>query len=177
MVVLLTNQIYAGKVHYQGQNYPGEHAAIIEERVWQRTQRMLDQNKHSVRHAHIGAGTHEVDKAPARVENPLKRAPRITRLLALALKFEGLIHQGVIKDYAELARLGQVSRARVTQIMNLLNLSAHTQEQILAWTEAAPGTESVRETTVRALSSEVNWSRQRELWRKGLPPISTSRDT
>lgn len=176
VVVLLANRIYAGKVYYQGQTYPGEHAAIIEERVWQRTQRMLQENKHSVRQAHDGAGTHEVHKALARVENPLERVPRITRLLALALKFEGLIHQGVMKDYAELARLGQVSRARVTQIMNLLNLSAHIQAEILAWTEAAPGTESVRETTVRALSSEVRWSRQRELWRKGLPPISTAPD-
>jgi DNA invertase Pin-like site-specific DNA recombinase len=176
VVVLLANQIYAGKVYYRGETYPGEHAAIIEERVWQRTQLMFQQNKDSVRQAHDGAGTHEVEEALARVENPLERAPRIARLLALALKFEGLIHQGVIKDYADLARLGRVSRARVTQIMNLLNLSAPIQEQILAWTEAAPGTEIVRETTVRALSSEVSWSRQRELWRKGLPPISHARD-
>jgi DNA invertase Pin-like site-specific DNA recombinase len=176
VVVLLTNQIYAGKVYYQGQTYPGEHAAIIEERVWQRVQRILQENKHSVSQAHDGACTHEVEEALARVEIPPERAPRITRLLALALKFEGLIHQGVIKDYAELARLGQVSRARVTQIMNLLNLSAHIQGEILAWTEGTPGTESVRETTVRALSSEVSWNRQRELWRKSLPPISTARD-
>jgi hypothetical protein len=74
----------------------------------------------------------------------------------LALKFEGPIHQGVIKDYAELARLGQLSRARVTQIMNLLNLSAHIQAEILAWTEVVPGAQSVRETTIRALSSEVS---------------------
>lgn len=176
VVVLLTNQIYAGKVYYQGQTYPGEHAAIIEERVWQRVQRILQENKHSVSQAHDGACTHEVEEALARVEISPERAPRITRLLALALKFEGLIHQGVIKDYAELARLGQVSRARVTQIMNLLNLSAHIQGEILAWTEGTPGTESVRETTVRALSSEVSWNRQRELWRKSLPPISTARD-
>jgi DNA invertase Pin-like site-specific DNA recombinase len=175
VVVLLANQIYVGKVYYRGETYPGEHAAIIEERVWQRTQHMLQENQRAFRQAHDGAGTHEVEEALARVENPLERAPRIARLLALALKFEGLIHQGVIKDYADLARSGRVSRARVTQIMNLLNLSAPIQEQILDWTEAAPGTEIVRETTVRALSSEVSWSRQRELWRKGLPPISTSR--
>jgi len=96
-------------------------------------------------------------------------------LLALALKFEDLIHQGVIQDYAELARLGQVSRARVTQIMNLLNLSAEIQEEILAGTEAAPGTRGVRETTVRALSAEVSWSRQRELWRKTSTRLSSPR--
>jgi len=174
VVVLLTNRIYAGKVHYQGQTYPGEHGAIIEERVWQRVQRMLQENEGPARPVHPRAGRHKVEEAPAGVENSPERSPRIARLLALALKFEGLIHQGVIKDYAELARLGQVSRARVTQIMNLLNLSADIQEQILAWTEAAPGTESVRETTVRALSAEVSWTRQRELWRKGSPRISTA---
>jgi len=174
VVVLLTNRIYAGKVHYQGQTYPGEQGAIIEERVWQRVQRMLQENEGPARPVHPRAGMHKVEEAPAGVENWPERSPRIARLLALALKFEGLIHQGVIKDYAELARLGQVSRARVTQIMNLLNLSADIQEQILAWTEAAPGTESVRETTVRALSAEVSWTRQRELWRKGSPRISTA---
>lgn len=93
----------------------------------------------------------------------------------MALKFEGLIHQGVIEDYAELARLGQVSRARVTQIMNLLNLSAEIQEEILA--DASPDTRGVRETTVRALSSEISWPRQRELWRKSstCPPTERSR--
>jgi site-specific DNA recombinase len=169
VVMVLTNRIYAGKVYYQGQTYSGEHAAIIEERVWQRIQRLLQEKECSARPVRHRAGTHKVREAPARVENP---PPRIARLLALALKFEGLIHQGVIKDYAELARLGQVSRARVTQIMNLLNLSVEIQEEILAWTEAPPGTENVRETTVRALSSEVSWSRQRELWRRSSTPES-----
>jgi DNA invertase Pin-like site-specific DNA recombinase len=175
VVVLLTNRIYAGKVHYQGQTYPGEHAAIIEERVWHRVQRMLKENECSAKQVHR-AGTHKVEEAPARVENLAERAPRIARLLALALKFEGLIDQGVIKNYAELARLGKVSRARISQIMGLLKLSAPIQAEILAWTEAGPGTESLRETTVRALCSEVSWSRQRELWRKHLAPVSIAPD-
>ena len=45
------------------------------------------------------------------------RVPRIARLLALALRFDGLIRSGAVRDYAELARLGQVSRARITQII------------------------------------------------------------
>jgi hypothetical protein len=93
------------------------------------------------------------------------RLPRITRLLALAVKFEGLVQQGVIKDYTELARLGKVSRPRVTQIMNLLNLAPAIQEQILSW--ARNDTDqyrSIRESTVRELSSEANWSRQRTRW-------------
>ena len=33
-----------------------------------------------------------------------KRLPRLTRLLALAVKCEGLVRSGAIPDYAELAR-------------------------------------------------------------------------
>jgi hypothetical protein len=92
-------------------------------------------------------------------------ARRITRLLALAVKFEGLLQQGVVKDYAELARVGQVSRARVSQVMNLLSLAPDIQQQILSWAKGAPDGQNVREASVRALSSEVIWSRQREQWK------------
>jgi hypothetical protein len=33
--------------------------------------------------------------------------------MALALHFEELVRSGAVRDYAELARLGQVSRARI----------------------------------------------------------------
>lgn len=54
---------------------------------------------------------------------PEGRIPRISRLLALAHHLERLVVTGAVKDYAELARLGNVSRARITQIMNLLLLA------------------------------------------------------
>ena len=37
------------------------------------------------------------------------RVPRVARLMALAIRFEGLLKAGVVKDYAELARLGHVT--------------------------------------------------------------------
>jgi hypothetical protein len=52
---------------------------------------------------------------------PASRPPRIACLLALAHRFDELVRSGAVRD-AELARLGHVTRARVTQIMNLLNL-------------------------------------------------------
>jgi hypothetical protein len=58
---------------------------------------------------------------------------RLTRLLALAVKCEGLVRSGAIPDYAELARRGWVTRARITQIMNLLHLASPIQEEILHW--------------------------------------------
>src|SRR5262249_34780382 len=62
---------------------------------------------------------------------PTGRVPRVSRLMALALRFQGLLQQGLIADYATLACLGHVSRARVTQIMNLAVLAPDIQEMLL----------------------------------------------
>jgi len=55
--------------------------------------------------------------------------------MALAIRFDDLIRRGEVRDYADLARLGHVSRARITQIMNLLNLAPDIQERLLFGTE------------------------------------------
>ena len=102
-------------------------------------------------------------------EPPPKRVPagcpvpRIARLTALAIKFQDMIDRGEIRDYAELARLGYVSRARVTQIMNLLNLAPHIQEEIL-FLPPAFGRGPVTERHLRRLSSMVDWNEQRRPW-------------
>jgi hypothetical protein len=193
LVALLTNVIYVGKVHYQGQTYAGEQAAIVDEGVFQQVQVALGKaeclqvgqvrpdSSQSTRDERQSGRQRRVNKrqmveATARAEPEPDRSPRITRLMALAVKFEGLIQQGVVKDYAELARLGQVSRARITQIMNLLNLAPDIQEAILFSRGEGLAERSLRETSVRTLSAEVIWSRQREQWKKwsagpnGLPP-------
>ena len=43
--------------------------------------------------------------------------------MALATRFEPLVSCGDVANYAEPARLGRVTWARMTQIMNLLNLA------------------------------------------------------
>jgi len=43
--------------------------------------------------------------------------------MALAIRFERLLREGVARDYADLARLGGVTRTRITQIMNMRNLA------------------------------------------------------
>ena len=57
--------------------------------------------------------------------------PRLARLMALALRFEKLLRSGVVANYRQLASLGHVSPARISQIMNLLQLSPRLQKQIL----------------------------------------------
>jgi len=41
------------------------------------------------------------------------------------------VDQGEMRDYADVARLGYVTRARLTQIMNLLLLAPDIQEALL----------------------------------------------
>src|SRR5262245_42686755 len=59
------------------------------------------------------------------------RIPRVARLMALAHRFDGLIREGVVTGQADLARLGKVTRARITQLMNLLFLAPTIQEELL----------------------------------------------
>jgi hypothetical protein len=94
------------------------------------------------------------------------RIPRLARLLALAHKFEDLVRQGIVADYATLARLGQVSRARVTQIMNLLHVAPDLQEQILFWPPTLKGRDPLLLRQVLPIAQALDWRRQRALWRK-----------
>jgi len=90
--------------------------------------------------------------------------PRVTRLMALAIKLDGLIASGAITDQAELARAGCITRARATQIMNLLHLAPDIQEQILDLEPVFSGRDPVTERDLRALVAEANWAVQRRLW-------------
>ncbi len=62
---------------------------------------------------------------------PLGSVPRISRLMALAIRTQDLVDQGEVADYADLARLAHISRARISQIMNLTLLAPDIQEAIL----------------------------------------------
>ena len=59
------------------------------------------------------------------------RVPRVSRLMALALKFQGLLAEGTVRNHAELAQLWQVTRTRVCQILMLANLAPAIQEALL----------------------------------------------
>ncbi len=63
---------------------------------------------------------------------PSGRIPRVAKLLTLAIRMERLIETGAVNDYAEFARLKNVSRARITQITNLVLLAPDIQEAIIS---------------------------------------------
>ncbi len=92
--------------------------------------------------------------------------PRLSRLMALAIHMEGLIREGHVADYAELALLAQVSRARITQIMNLLHLAPDIQEEILFLPRTNGRRAPLSENMLRPITHVLDWGKQRKMWEK-----------
>jgi hypothetical protein len=88
--------------------------------------------------------------------------PRIARLMALAIRLEELVKDGTVQSYAELAQLGHVTRARMTQIMKLLQLAPDLQEQLLF----LPPLKGLNERNLRAVVQQLDWSKQRPIFEK-----------
>jgi hypothetical protein len=96
---------------------------------------------------------------------PLGRVPRISKFMALAIRFESLLHNGTVKDYAELARLGHVTRARMTQIMNLRLLAADIQEDLLVLPRVTSGNSPIHMRLVLPITQVSDFAKQRRMWK------------
>lgn len=109
-------------------------------------------------------GRERVSPAPESAEHsaPRGRVPRVARLMALAIRFDSLIRTGAVSTQAELAAVGHVTRARVTQIMNLLHLAPDIQERLLFLPVVLAGRDPITEHDVRTLCGIVNWEAQRQ---------------
>ncbi len=92
--------------------------------------------------------------------------------MALAIRFERLLADGSVTDQAELARLGHVTRARVTQIMNLLHLAPDIQEALLSLEPVSEGRDPITERDLRPIASQIEWAEQRVMWTQARSRIS-----
>lgn len=97
-------------------------------------------------------------------DRPVGRLARVTRLMALAIRFDKLIQAGEVADYSELARVGHVTRARVTQIMNLLMLAPDIQEEILFLSRVTRGRDPIHLRQLQPIALVPDWRKQRRLW-------------
>jgi len=95
---------------------------------------------------------------------PQGRIPRISKLMALAIRFDQLLNDAVVANQSELARLAHVTQPRMTQIMNLLHLAPDIQEQVLNLQPVMTGRDSITERDLRPVAREAHWSRQRKRW-------------
>ena len=95
---------------------------------------------------------------------PAGRVPRIARLMAVAIRCDQLIRDHVIANQSQLAEFGQITTARMTQIMTLLNLAPDIQEQILFLPRTQCGRDPIIENDVRPIAQTFDWNKQRRLW-------------
>jgi hypothetical protein len=82
--------------------------------------------------------------------------------MALAIRLEALVRDETFQNYAELAQLGRITRARMTQIMKLLQLAPDLQQQLLF----LPEVHGLNERNLRAIVQELDWSEQRRMFQK-----------
>ena len=113
----------------------------------------------------------QINRAPQKLapvaESDVKRGrlPRITQVLALALQFEEMIGTGEIRRHADLARLGCVSRERISQMMLLTWLAPDIQEAILRLPQMPGGRFPVSEGALRKVARLPLWEDQRARWK------------
>ena len=115
-----------------------------------------------------------VDCSPAH-QARMKRAARrkrqlaerhpatVARRLALAHRIASDIESGHYADQADVARHHGLTRARLTQLMNLLLLAPDLQERVLEL-EAVDGVEPMSERRLRDVLRRETWGDQRETW-------------
>lgn len=113
----------------------------------------------------IEPATGQEPPQPRSQTQPIGRIPRITRLMALAIKLDGYLRDGIVSDLAELARAGHVTRARITHIMDLNLLAPEIQEAILELPRTIRGRDPIRERHIRRITKIASWNIQRDRWR------------
>lgn len=105
-----------------------------------------------------------VGQEPPRPVSEPGRVPRVARLMALALRFEEYLRAGQVADYTELADLGHVTRPRISQIMNLLNLAPDIQEAILFLPRTLSGRDPIHLRQLQPIATTLDWRKQRLMW-------------
>ena len=126
------------------------------------------------RQVHFGHARHGRGKqvregpAPDEPQLPRGRVPRVSKLMALALHLDDLVQSGTVASYAELARLGHVTRARVCQILNLVYLAPDLQEALLFLPRTQRGRDRVILADLQPIAATPDWRRQRR-WFARLP--------
>ena len=121
----------------------------------------------------VGRKEVNIGVAPAAPAVESGRVPRVARLMALAIRFEELVRLGEVESHADLARLGQVTRARISQIMDLLCLAPDIQEELLFLPRVERERDAVSEHELRTVCAVSDWLEQRRRWRamlKAQPP-------
>ena len=84
--------------------------------------------------------------------------------MACAIVFDEMLRRGEVTSYRELAEIAQVSPARLSQVMALLDLCPQVQQELVLLATASPSSDRITERRLRLLRGEVSWIEQARLW-------------
>lgn len=180
---LLTNVVYLGKITYKDEVHEGEHTAIVDADIFDRAQRLLKRNG-------VTGGKHVRNRFGALLKGILRCAPCGCGMVhthttkngnkryryyicqnAQSRGWQSCPSPSVPAREIEQFVVEQVTRARVTQIMNLLNLAPDIQEELLFLPRTLQGRDPIREHVLRPIAAVLDWRKQRGMWKAiGAPP-------
>ena len=100
--------------------------------------------------------------------------PRVTQVLALAIHFQEALSRGEAQDYADLARIGGVSRERISQIMKLLWLAPSIQQEVLYLPPTPGGKYPISELSVRRIAKLLPWDAHIAEWTRLKEQVSVA---
>ncbi|XZE17429.1 hypothetical protein SH449x_002680 [Pirellulaceae bacterium SH449] len=102
--------------------------------------------------------------------------PRITRLMALAIRCDELLRTGKVRDLEHLATIGNVSQPRISQILSLTMLAPDIQETLLFLSRLSKGKAEIHEKRLRPIAAMLRWEDQRKAWRRICDEVGLKRD-
>ena len=111
---------------------------------------MTEIPRRAERPAQVRKAKTEADRSPP--------VPRVARMIALAHYIERAVESGLVESPADMARRLGITPARMTQVMNLLNLAPRIVEAILT------GKAYTSERALRATVREPNWPCQKAIF-------------
>lgn len=97
---------------------------------------------------------------PVVTQATVRRPAKVAKMLALAHHLQHAIDRGIAHDRADVARRLGLTRARVTQLLDLLLLAPDLQEAIL-FLSTLDG-EPTTERSIRGIAARSDWDDQRK---------------
>jgi len=117
-----------------------------------------------------GAGRRKMSTTPPKPKAERKpHIPHISKLMAIAIRYDKLLRDGTVADTVELAELCHVSQPRITQILNLNHLAPDIQEELLHLPHVTTGRDPIHEKLLRPITAEISWKKQRRMWSELTP--------
>ena len=86
--------------------------------------------------------------------------------MALAIRLEDLLDSGLVGSQTEIAQAAGITKARVTQIINLTYLAPDIQQAILELEPTTAVRDPFIERDARKIATHINWGRQRKEFRR-----------